>query len=248
MLRGDQQTLPTTSAGLTSLGNHPAVASIEKNLRWNLLFFGGAVVTFGSGLIAVIYWVLKFTWAPCTFMSEVFLLFLGLLMIVLDFPIPHPHPALIQVRDNAYKFVLFMTRFTGRGMWYLFLATLVFCALYDNPISPFLGVVCSLYLGLLGIAALAKGVMVSLRLESVRSRIKSSGRHADHFFPKGASSMSKEMFKRLVEEEIGRNDQFTNDELDYVINALAFSPYHDGMITLDEFEYWLRDSSVPLVV
>lgn len=238
----------SSGGGLAGLVSHQGVQSIEKTLQWKLLFFGGACVTFAAGVIAVICWILKFTWAPFTFMTECFLLFLGALMMVLDFPMPHPSPALTAVRDNAYKFVLFMTRFTGRGMWYLFLSTMVFSALSDNPINYFLGVVGTLYLCLLGLGALIKGWMISSKLNSVRTAIKGSGRTAEYYIPKGSNSMSKEMFKAMVESVTNQRDLFTNDELDYVINALAFTPYNDGSVTLDEFEYWLRESSVMLMV
>jgi len=223
---------------------------IEKSLKWNVLFFAGAVVTFTAGLMSVIYWIANFSMAPATFMSEFFLLVFGLLMMVLDLPIPHPHKGLVAIRDACYKFVLFMTRFTGRGMWYLFLSTMVFGSLYDDKLNVWLGVVFTLYLFLLGAGALFQGWYISTKLNGVRNQIISSGRTPEHFIARGSGAVSKEQFKCMVEEVTHQpcDTTFSNDELDYIINALSFTPYNNGCVSHEEFEYWLRESSVILMV
>lgn len=43
------------------------------------------------------------------------------------------------VKMAVYKYVLFLTRFTGRGCTYLFLASMLVSSLWDNGISPFIG-------------------------------------------------------------------------------------------------------------
>merc|ERR1719337_512246 len=75
--------------------------------------------------------IITFAWEPAGFVTVLFQLFFGLLMVVLDFPIPHPSPMLANVRAHIYKFFLFLTRFTGRGLWYLFLGTMIFATLFD---------------------------------------------------------------------------------------------------------------------
>eukprot|EP00435_Cladocopium_sp_Y103_P053077 s931_g16.t3 len=111
------------------------VAGIEKTMKWKLFFFIGSLIVLVTGVSCTLFW----TVAPAQFMTTLFLLLFGVLMVVLDFPIPNPTqrdwPNLVSIRDHCYKFVLFMTRFMGRGMWYLFLATMVFAALWDTNIS-----------------------------------------------------------------------------------------------------------------
>merc|ERR1719198_2736089 len=97
-------------------------------MKWKWGFFGGAVVVFGVGVGTSLYWIGHPTFAPATAVSEFFLLMFGALMLVLDFPFPNMalHPHITAFRFHIYKFVLFMTRFMGRGIWYLFLSTMVF--------------------------------------------------------------------------------------------------------------------------
>lgn len=216
-----------------------SVAGIEKTLKWKLFFFAGACITFCTGLITTIYWIFHFTFAPATFMSQIFLLMFGALMIVLDFPIPHPHPGLIAVRDHCYKFLLFMTRFMGRGMWYLFLSTMVFGALWDTNISWFFGATFALYLLLLGGGALAKGYLISSKLQLVRVAIVDSRRNAADYIAPGQKGLTKEQFKAMIRNVTNDPDMFTDDDLDYVMNALSFLPSNDGIVTLEEFVYWL---------
>lgn len=216
-------------------------------MKWKWLFFAGAVDVFLTGIGGLIYWITQFTWAPATFTTQVFLLIFGLLMIVLDFPIPHPHKQLVTIRDNCYKFMLFMTRFMGRGLWYLFLGTMVFQCLWGGGLNWFLGVVCTLYLVLLGVGALVKGWSISAKLQQVREAIVNSGRGAEHYIARGQTGLSKEQFKAMVEQVTNQHDLFTNDDLDYIINALSFTPYNDGQVSMEECEYWLRQGYMLLV-
>eukprot|EP00440_Ansanella_granifera_P027917 gb/GFBE01030332.1/.p1 GENE.gb/GFBE01030332.1/~~gb/GFBE01030332.1/.p1 ORF type:complete len:265 (+),score=82.01 gb/GFBE01030332.1/:1-795(+) len=223
------------------------VAGIEKTMKWKLFFFAGAIITLTTGVTTVVYWIFHFQWAPATFMSEIFLLIFGLLMVVLDFPIPNPNPQdnpnLVAIRDHCYKFLLFMTRFMGRGMWYLFLATMVFSALWDTNINWFFGGLFSFYLVALGIGALAKGYMISTKLDQVRLallRERDTGGNIDHYISPSQKGLTKAQFKGLTKNLTQQEDMFTDDDLDYVINALSFLPSSDGVVTREEFDYWVR--------
>jgi len=230
-----------------SMGAQGVPGGIDKQLKWKLMFFAGAVCVFASAVISVFYYLLNWQWAPSTFLSQLFLLMFGALMLVLDLPIPHPSEHTRRVRDNVYKFFLFMTRFMGRGMWYLFLATMCFVALWDDNIAPWLGIIIALYLVLLGVAALAKGFMLSKHLDLVRKNLIEQHRTADSFFQPNEPAKSKDWFKAMVANTAGQPDLFTDDELDYVIGALSFSPKDDGQISREEFEYWLRPGPMLLI-
>lgn len=45
--------------------------------------------------------------------------------------------------------------------------------------------------------------------------------------------------KDMVRDVTKQEGTFTDDEVGYIINALAFTPYHDSKITVDELRYWL---------
>lgn len=248
-LRGDFQGGSMGGAGgLGGPGDGGNIA-IEKYMKWNWAFFGGAVLVFSTAVGTMLFWMGNFTFAPATFFFELFMFAFGGLMIVLDMPIPHMqnHKHVTMVRFQIYKFALFMTRFMGRGMWYLFLATMVFGALWDTGINWFLGGLCTTYLVILGVCALSKGFIMSHKLNRVRECITQAGYPAERFIARGQSGLTAQQFSRMVEETTNEQNLFSTDELDYIINALSFSPYNDGQVTLEELGYWLMPGP-PLMV
>jgi len=216
-----------------------AVAGIAKNMSWKLLFFGAACCTFASAVIAILYMVIEMVWAPCSFTTVLFLLMFGLMQIVLDFPVPHPNPTLAWVRLNIYKFFLFLTRFTGRGMWYLFLGTLIFAVLFDLKISYFFGICLGGYVGILGLVTLFFGVHLSRRLDQVRLELVMNDTPPPH------GGLSTEMFRTLA-QQVGKID-FTEDELTYIFNSLSFTASNDGVITPEEYKQWLLPGKMEIV-
>merc|ERR1719436_2284062 len=137
------------------------------------------------------YWLSHLTFAPATFFFEAFLLLFGLPMLVLDTPVPHVqrHRHVQGCRMQIYKFALFMTRFMGRGVWYLFLSTMVFGVLWDTGINSFLGAVCTTYLFVLGVVAIMKGFVLTNKLNKVRESIRAKGQTAERFVPRGSVGM-----------------------------------------------------------
>merc|ERR1719329_188846 len=109
----------------------------KKSCGWSMAFFVAACVVVATSVITMLELLVEF--APFQFTSQVFLALFGALMLVLDWPFQQetmrPH------RQHIYKFLLFMTRFVGRGVWYIFLGTMVFASFWDLDVSPFLGIV-----------------------------------------------------------------------------------------------------------
>merc|ERR1711976_1132874 len=97
-----------------------AHAQLTNQVSWKILFFVAACDVFAGGLLAVIIGIQKIG-QPFTFTSEVFLLLFGVVMLVLDTPVPKTE----DVKDLIYKHMLFLTRFTGRGFWYMYLGTMI---------------------------------------------------------------------------------------------------------------------------
>lgn len=248
-LRGDFQGGSAGGGQFLGATNEEGNIAIEKYLKWNWAFFGGAVLVFATSVGTGIHYISNLSFAPATFFSELSLLVFGIIMLVLDVPIPHMqnHRHIRAMRHQIYKFALFMTRFMGRGAWYLFLATMVFGALWDTGINMFLGGVCTLYLTVLGVVALGKGFVMTNKLNRVRDAITTAGHSCDRYVSRGQTGLSTDQFKLMVESATNERDLLTPDELDYAINAISFMPYHDGHITLDELRYWLAPGP-PLMV
>lgn len=224
---------------------------------WNVLFFLAACVASTTGFVAVVYWSSRFATAPFTLLREVFLLCWGLQLLALDFPSPRTN-LIIFIRSQVYRHVLFLTRFTGRGLCYIFLSTLVFSSLYRNSLSVLLGALGFFFLNSLGIIVLIRGVILSTRLESLRLAVRASGSRTQAFLAGATSAdgsaaeenqpISKDTFKALVEDCTQQHDLFTDEEVDFIMSAMAFTPDHCGFLTLDEFQSWILDRSTLLIV
>jgi len=216
-----------------------AVAGVAKNVSWKIMFFAGACCVLASAVIAITALTFTFTFAPFSVTTILFLLSFGLLMIVLDFPVPHPSPHLATIRMNIYKFMLFMTRFTGRGMWYLFLGTMIFVTLFDLKISYFFGIVLGGYTSILGIAALVYGIQLSRKLDGVRKELQFKPAECPH------QGLTMQQFQTLAVQV--SQTHFTDDELTYVFNGLSFTANNDGLISQDEYNTWLMPGKMEIV-
>ena len=59
--------------------------------------------------------------APFDFINYVYLTLFGLIMIIIDIPVSNPR--IDNLRFFIFNYALFMTRFIGRGIWYIRLLT-----------------------------------------------------------------------------------------------------------------------------
>merc|ERR1719401_461048 len=161
-------------------------------------------------------------------------------MAVCDLPFANPHAMISMTRHSIYKYMLFLTRFTGRGLWYCFMGTMIWAALWDLNISWFLGFCMGLYVILLGIFSMIYGFRLSLKLDNVRKSILDNSSSPPKC-PDGG--FSKREFQDSVLDfhtaGSGGQNKFSDDEVDYIMNGLSFTPQNDGMITPDEYMYWL---------
>eukprot|EP00811_Abedinium_folium_P003104 NODE_12856_length_1199_cov_13.673507.p1 GENE.NODE_12856_length_1199_cov_13.673507~~NODE_12856_length_1199_cov_13.673507.p1 ORF type:complete len:230 (-),score=75.87 NODE_12856_length_1199_cov_13.673507:372-1061(-) len=228
---------------MTSGGNpnqNQAVAGIAKKMSYKIFFFSAACCVVAAGVIALLYLVFSLSWAPIAFVNVIFMLGFGLLMMVLDYPAPIPAPALAKTRNHIYKFFLFMTRFTGRGVWYIFLGTMIFFCLWDLKISKFIGFMLGFPVIVLGIACVVVGVQLSNKLNQVRLSLSQGDAHS--MCPE--RGISTVQFGELASKA---NVNFSKDELDYVINALSESPTNDGIVSPQEYQNWLQPGAQTIV-
>jgi len=211
------------------------VNTIGKNVTWRILFFTAAICVLVTSVIAFLCMLFSFVWAPFSHLSVIFLLILSIVMIVLDAPLPQ-NDKLDMVRVRVYKYLLFMTRFTGRGIWYAFLGTEVWVVLWDNDLVgwlKWLAIPLGVYPVLLGIGSGLYGLMLSRKLNSVRKAIM------DHPPPPQCNErgFDKSAFSDLCMS--ANQTRFTDDELDYVINGLSFAARNDGVVSQEEYYRWI---------
>lgn len=226
--------------GLLSGG--PTVQGIQDN-KWKWAFFAGALCTVTAGVIAIIGLLAKgFNFAPGAFVSDTYLLIFGLVMVALDWPFKdnsvNKSGLLSSVRNHTYKFMLFLTRFTGRGIWYLSLSTIIFVALFDDNTCTWLGVLLCLIVFLISVAALCQGLMLSAKLKAVQEG--AVNRPFQDFMPEGQLDLNKQQFQQMISSTMHQQNTFKPEEIDYIINALSFTAKNDGKVSREELMYWLH--------
>jgi hypothetical protein len=244
--------------GQYTTAGHPmgGMQGVDKSLQWRLAFFLGALATLAAGVISSSYFVFHCfqasTWSPATFISALCLTFFGLMMVVVDLPmklqdVSGPARAVMVFRDGVFSFALFMTRFSGRGFWYLFLGSHCWVALYDDNIAGFIGIIFTTYLAVVGVAALYKGFTLSKRLHDVQQKMQLNQVSPERFLQPGANGVhiiTKEGFQSMVQQAYGAtgDNLFSEEETVYIINALSFRADHDNDLSLEEIQYWLKPS------
>jgi hypothetical protein len=209
-------------------------------MGWKMGFFLGACCTIAAGVIGVIDLALL-AFAPFDLINEIYLLCFGLMMLIIDFPVPNAK--ITEFKLMIYKFFLFMTRFTGRGIWYLFLGTMIVASLWDLSIQPFLGFILGGYVVILGFASIFMGVSKSMKLERVRSAMLKRGNAFELCPPQGLSPGG---FNDMSNSTSGI--RFTDEELHYIFDALSFTVRADDVVSKEEFAEWVRPGSKMLVL
>lgn len=193
-------------------------------LTWKLAFFVAACLTTAAAVLSILSYVGSFTIDPFNFVNQAFLLAFGLVMMALDIP-PISHPAVLPklalVRRLVYDNFLFMTRFLGRGVWYLFLGTLVYFQFWENDVSPFLGFFFSAYIIILAGVSIFFSVKISMKLDKIRNKLNTDLKdNRPHW---GNNGLTKGMFLKMVEDNCP-NQRITEDEWVYVHNAVELHP------------------------
>ncbi|CAD7934912.1 unnamed protein product [Amoebophrya sp. A25] len=205
---------------------------------FKLLFFTCACGVIASGIISIITAATSFA-PPFDFINYVFLTIFGLLMFFID--LPYETPLLRGFRYAMFTYALFMTRFVGRGVWYLFLASMTVGALWDNNVLPFLGFILGAYIAAVAGYSIFYGWRLSKSLEGVRVKILEQGpeQWGAYIPPDG---LSKVQFRDLAASLNGVT--FTDEQLGYIVAAMSFDVRSDDIISREEFEEWVRGPSM----
>merc|ERR1711957_95205 len=150
--------------------------------------------------------------------------------------------------------MLFLTKFTGKGLWYIFLGTMVFASLWDQETCPkVLGACLSIYPILLGLAAFFKGWCLSLELNKVRKQKLNKGLFTPSSSLLKEAGLSLTHFKTELNEydgnpapgqgKSGRKGKFSDTDLMYIMRGLSSDPDpimdpHKITIKADDLDHW----------
>lgn len=194
-----------------------------KALKMDLWWFAAACCVMFSGVIGT-FDLLFTTFAPIDLIDELYLVIFGTVMFVLDAPLNFK--LLISFKQDIHKYCKFLTRLTGRGVWYIFMGTMTFATLWENSISYFLAVVLGFFVFGVGVASTTIGVVKSRKLEKVRLNVyqhKQKGGLAQLFQQHARSSptmgLTQQEFNDMCQTLRGLS--FSPDELAAIFNALT---------------------------
>lgn len=253
-MAGDDQQglLPQTAPGGAPAGAQRKVPPILANVKMNYVWFGAAcAVTLGAaiGTLAFLLTEVK----PVSLIGQLYQLIFGLVMVVLDLPMSEKWTAneskrttlIKEAKKFIYKYMQFLTRLTGRGVWFIFLGCMTFATLWDSNISAFLAVVLGFPVFVVGVFSLVFGVIKSYKLDRVRqqcSNMNKEGKLRGVFEAFAKMSSEKEYKDQgLTAAEFGElvttlsKIFFEPDELAFMVPALASNGRLISFEDLDQF-------------
>jgi len=211
------------------------------NASWKVIFFGcGCTVVFGA-LLGLWELLMDIIVSPFDIIVLSYLLTFGLIMLVLDSPVPHPKLEIFKL--VIYKYLLFLTRFIGRGVTYIFLGCMLCGSLWDNGTAPFIGFIIFGALFVIGCASIYFGYKTTKKLESVRKALLNRTGPTTSLCPPGGLKTDKFADMAIRVQGI----HFSEEELGYIANALSLTVHSDDIISQREFENWLKDPTTVLL-
>mmetsp|Transcript_8170 Transcript_8170/g.20180 ORF Transcript_8170/g.20180 Transcript_8170/m.20180 type:complete len:270 (-) Transcript_8170:171-980(-) len=240
---------------------------LVPGLTWQLIYFAAACVVCAAGVLAVldlIFNAFSVLESPFVFLNCIYLCLFGGLMLLLDFPFVQSVPRIHEFRALLYHFMLFLTRKIGRGIWYFFLGSLVFAQLWDNSINAFLAVVLGGFVGLVGLAALYVGAMLTRKLNLARKQLREGVAARGTTEPTAVASylankvsaegLDCDAFNGLLaefsKEGPMRSMKFSPADMEYVAIGLSHDVRNlkgDGVIAKEDFDRWVSGDDVALL-
>jgi len=226
-------------------GPGPQMGPKFANVKMNLVWFAAACCVLFGGLFGAMD-LLFTTIAPLDFLDEIYLMVFGGIMFVLDAPLHFK--GILEVKQYIFKYSRFLTRLTGRGLWYIFLGTMTFATLWENSISYFLAVVLGLFVFGVGVFSTTFGYVKSRKLERVRVVLAENHRNGKlpslyQSFAKSSpqGGLTKQECNDLAQQMKGIS--FDQDELSCIFNALTTGPRGEN-ISMDDLTQWAEGKMV----
>lgn len=214
----------------------------------DIFLMSAACCVLMAGLVGFIGTIGNVILYPFDVVDNVYLLFFGSIMFVLDNPANFQ--GLVQAQRIIFKYCKFLEMFTGKGLWYMFLGTMVFATLWTQGIWSFGGFVLGLWVFGIGAFATVLGVTKSRKLERVRDEankkeadVQSLYTHYARAYPR--DGMTGEEFDIMVMQVSGI--QFTPTEIDSVFNALA-SGRNGQLLTPSDLHEWVNSGPGVLAI
>lgn len=218
---------------------------MKLNVRYQTLFFSSGVMTVLSGTISILESLRYFYFT--NFVVSTFLIIMGLIMMVLDIPGTPRWAA--KHRILIRKYIKFLTRLTGKSVWFFFLGAISCLNLWPHPkneslFRSFLVVIVSTFIIAVSVVGFLIALRKSLRLEKLKKTIKlvSKGAYIDCYRKYSVADpdhgMQFEEFNRMCSDHTNGSIYF--DFLDLFIIFNALDEHQKCSINEREFLEWIN--------
>uniref|UniRef100_A0A7S2P2U6 Uncharacterized protein n=1 Tax=Zooxanthella nutricula TaxID=1333877 RepID=A0A7S2P2U6_9DINO len=176
---------------------------------------------------------LFFSLETVDFLQMTYLTLFGFVLAILDTPFLKSVKIVTESRMYVGKYVQFVTRVTGKGVTLVFLGSALFMTMWDNvegAFMEFLAVVLCLFPTVVGLCAIAIGLLKSSKLDKARRMLETTiDQRYNHFAqtyhgPQGGLTMAE--FNAMTMENGGY--KFEPLDLKLVFNALVSNPSWRG--------------------
>lgn len=216
------------------------------NCKYQTLFFLAALGTVFSSVIGIFSSLLYFEIANA--INCVFLCGFGIIMMILDIP-GSPRWA-GRYRQVVRKYMRFLTRLTGKALWFLYLGCLVVVSLWptrglkNDMMMIFFALATSFFIVSVAAIGLLIAVRKSLLLEKVRKALQQQFRDSGpEVYRKWAITepshgMQFEEFNRMAADITHGHMQFDVTDLGIIYNAL--DEHQKSAINEREFCEWFQ--------
>jgi len=244
---------PPTSAAHLADRMEAGGAKIEEtlarlNCKYQTLFFTAGWGIIVAAVISTVNSIMALSVA--SLVDSSFLLIFGFIMMILDIP-GAPRWA-GRYRQLVRKYVKFLTRLTGKSLWFLYLGCMVAMALWPTGQSRrpgvlvFVALCISMFVVFVAVVGLFISFRKSLRLEKVRKTLQVSAKgNSPEVFRKYAITdpthgMQFEEFNRMSSDYTQGRMQFDVADLAIIYNAL--DEHQKSAINEREFTEWMAGS------
>eukprot|EP00397_Hematodinium_sp_SG-2012_P014229 GEMP01014460.1.p1 GENE.GEMP01014460.1~~GEMP01014460.1.p1 ORF type:complete len:253 (+),score=41.28 GEMP01014460.1:27-785(+) len=250
-MAAQSETQPMLGAPHGSQGGFQGMQQVTRTFggAWKVLFSTAALAVIAAGVVGFVQGCATLT-EPFETLNQVYLILFGLLLIVLDMPSMTFASAFQSTAKFAiYKYALLLTRFTGRGLVYLFLAAVVVGTLWTDDEAPVTGFIFGGYIVAIGVLAIYKGITQSIKLDRVRRNIKTScaqrGKEYINMICPGCGLTGKQFSELIVQMQ---GDKFSEEEMSYVMNALSMSASKNvQVVQRNQFIAWTHQTRMTLL-
>jgi len=216
------------------------------NCKYQTLFFLASVGVVFASVIGTFSSLFSFQLANTV--NCVFLCIFGFIMMILDIP-GSPRWA-GRYRLQVRKYARFLTRLTGKSLWFFYLGSLVAVCLWPSKEANseimllFVALLTSLFVVLVSLIGLLIATRKSLRLEKVRRQLQAIYKgNSSEVFRKYAivdptHGMQLEEFKRMASDQTQNTVLFDMTDLGIIYNAL--DEHQKSAVNEREFLEWMQ--------